>query len=187
MSIFSPLSHWFISIISHFPCQKPSKDLFFSPLLFLVSGLRKAYRLPIPEKRQPLILLHQDRPRPRRRECCYPEELNSIPRQSELLSAIFGELRCSQRKYRLFASMTVPVSRKKPRMQDCAARTRFISPGDDFPDAGLRSEPAWMFLVLHAESADAEAREPRSYVFGSCGAEKGSASPPQTARSSSFR
>jgi len=26
MSAFSTLSHWFVTIISHFPCQKPSKN-----------------------------------------------------------------------------------------------------------------------------------------------------------------
>ena len=26
MSAFSSLSHWFVAVISHFPCQKPSKN-----------------------------------------------------------------------------------------------------------------------------------------------------------------
>ena len=32
MSIFSTLSHWFITIISHFPCQKPSKNRKYIPV-----------------------------------------------------------------------------------------------------------------------------------------------------------
>ncbi len=35
MSAFSTLSHWFISIISRFSCQKPSKNLFFEGHLFI--------------------------------------------------------------------------------------------------------------------------------------------------------